>query len=291
MALATTNGQDNTATGANTLTANTTGLRNTAEGSGALFKTTTGSNNTASGFNALTLVTTGSNNIGLGSGAGGNLTTGNNNIDIGNGGVAGEGGVIRMGVQGTQTTAYLAGIYGAAGVSGVPVYVNSNGQLGPTTSSARFKQDIRDMDRASEAILALRPVTYEYKPEVDPQGTPQFGLVAEEVDKVCPELVVHDEKGQPYTVRYDAVNAMLLSEFLKEHRRSQEAEAGLRDENAMLKQRLADLEAKDQAREACEAAAAERLTALERLLPPVPTAGAPAASRSTVSDGEVLPAN
>ena len=104
------------------------------------------------------------------------------------------------------------------------VYVNSDGQLGTATSSARFKQDIHSMDKASDVLLALRPVTFRYKPEIDPQGLPQFGLVAEEVAKVDPDLVARDAQGELYSVRYEAVNAMLLNEFLKEHRKMQELE-------------------------------------------------------------------
>ncbi len=156
----------------------------------------------------------------VGSGAGYNVFTGSNNVDIGSAGLN-ESNTVRIGEPGTQTAAYIAGVSGATAASGVAVYVNSNGQLGTLTSSARYKHDIRDMDQTSAAILALRPVDFTYKTEVDPGQTPQFGLVAEEVEKVCPDLVAHDEHGQPYTVRYEAVNAMLLNEFLKEHRQVQ----------------------------------------------------------------------
>jgi trimeric autotransporter adhesin len=105
------------------------------------------------------------------------------------------------------------------------VVVNSSGQLGVAPSSARFKEAIKPMDKASEAILALKPVTFRYKHELDPDGIPQFGLVAEQVEKVNPDLVARDAKGEPYTVRYEAVNAMLLNEFLKEHRKNEEQEA------------------------------------------------------------------
>jgi trimeric autotransporter adhesin len=158
-------------------------------------------------------------NIALGSNAGANLTTGSNNIDIGNRGVAGDAAKIRIGKVGTQTATFIAGIHGVTVASGVGVVVASNGQLGTVTSSARFKEAIKPMDKASEAILALKPVTFRYKPEIDPKNVPQFGLVAEQVEKVNPDLVVHDSDGKPYTVRYEAVNTMLLNEFLKEHRR------------------------------------------------------------------------
>src|SRR6266550_1116631 len=207
----------NTATGSFALFSNTTGPNNTAIGYFALFSNTTGNSNTASGYDALLNNTTGIGNIALGNFAGANLTTGNNNIVIGNQGVAGEAGTIRIGVVGTQTATFVAGIMGRTTPRGTPVFINANGQLGTVTSSARFKDDIKPMDKVSEALLALRPVTFRYKPELDPNGVPQFGLVAEEVEKVNPNLVVRDEKGQIYTVRYDAVNAMLLNEFLKEH--------------------------------------------------------------------------
>src|SRR5205814_6573041 len=106
--------------------------------------------------------------------------------------------------------------------SGVGVIVGSNGQLGTVVSSARFKDAIQPMDKASEAILALKPVTFRYKKDLDPDGIPQFGLVAEDVQKINPDLVARDEQGKPYTVRYEAVNAMLLNEFLKEHQTVQD---------------------------------------------------------------------
>ena len=169
------------------------------------------------------------------------LTTGSNNIDIGNVGVAGETNTIRIGTVGTQTDTFIAGISGATVPGGVAVIVDANGHLGTMVSSARFKDEIKPMDKASEAILALKPVTFHYKQELDPKGIPQFGLVAEEVEKVNPDLVARDDQGKVYTVRYEAVNAMLLNEFLKEHRKVQEQEATL----AQLKSTLAKKEAID----------------------------------------------
>ncbi len=157
--------------------------------------------------------TTGSHNIALGFNAGVNLTTGNSNIDIGNAGMAGDAETIRIGVLGTQTRTFVAGISGSP-ITGTSVVVNSNGHLGTVASSQRFKDDIKPMGKASEAILALKPVTFHYKKQVDPEGIPQFGLVAEDVVKVNPDLVVRDSKGEVYTVRYEALNAMLLNEFL-----------------------------------------------------------------------------
>ena len=207
------------------LSSNTTGSYNTASGNGALAYNTTGNFNTASGFNALLYNTTGGNNIALGAAAGSNLTTGSHNIDIGNHGVRGEANTIRIGNQGTQTATFIAGISGASVPAGVAVIVDSSGHLGTTTSSERFKDEIKPMDRASEAILALQPMTFRYKPELDPDRIQQFGLVAEQVEKVNPDLVARGADGKPYTVRYDAVNAMLLNEFLKEHRKVEKLEA------------------------------------------------------------------
>ena len=209
--------------GFQTLYHNTTGLSNTANGYQALYSNQTGGSNTATGVQAL-YRTTGGGNIALGFQAGANLTTGNNNIDIGNAGVAGESNKIRIGRQGTHNGTFIAGISGSP-IAGTSVVVNNNGRLGTVASSQRFKDDIKPMDKASEAIHALKPVTFRYKKELDPEGVPQFGLVAEEVEKVNPDLVVRDAEGKVYTVRYEAVNAMLLNEFLKEHRKVQELEA------------------------------------------------------------------
>jgi uncharacterized coiled-coil protein SlyX len=220
-----TDGIGNTATGFSALNFNTTGSYNTANGDAALYNNTGGSFNTADGRDALFNNKTGSNNTGLGFGAGINLTTGDNNIDIGNAGVAAEANTIRIGTQRTQTNAYIAGIYNATVARGLGVVVDSTGYLGTKGSSARFKQHIKPMDKASEAIHALKPVTFCYKQELDPEGIPQFGLVAEDVEKVNPDLVARDDQGKVYTVRYEAVNAMLLNEFLKEHRRVEQQEA------------------------------------------------------------------
>jgi hypothetical protein len=166
--------------------------------------------------------TTGGANIALGGLAGSSLTTGSNNIDIGNVGVAAESNTIRIGKVGTQQATFIAGINGKLVAGGIGVMVDASGHLGTVVSSKRFKDQIRPMDKASEAILALRPVTFLYKHELDPDGIPQFGLVAEQVEKVNPDLVARDDQGKPYTVRYEAVNAMLLNEFLKAHRKIEE---------------------------------------------------------------------
>jgi hypothetical protein len=215
-----TTGGNNTANGIQALFSNTTGNFNAANGLNALESNTTGSSNMAEGFAALAGNTRGNNNVALGYSAGINLTTGNNNIDIGANvtGTAGEANTIRIGKSGTQQKTFIAGIFGKTVANGAGVMINSNGQLGTVQSSARFKNDIKPMDKASEAILKLKPVTFHYKEELDPNKISQFGLIAEDVEKVDPELVVRDENGNVTTVRYESVNAMLLNEFLKAHR-------------------------------------------------------------------------
>jgi hypothetical protein len=210
------NGNQNTAIGAFALSSNEIGAGNTALGYEALVNNTT-IQNTAIGAFALANDTTGGYNIALGLSAGNALTIESDNIDIGSFGVAGDENTIRIGNG--QTATYVEGIYGVTAASGIEVYVDSSGQLGTKSSSARFKEAIEPMDKASESILALQPVTFHYKKELDARGTPQFGLVAEQVEKVNPDLVTRDQKGQVYSVRYEAVNAMLLNEFLKEHQR------------------------------------------------------------------------
>ena len=220
-----TEGEINTASGARALFSNTQGSNNAAHGAQAMLFNKTGNDNTADGFNALAANTSGSNNIAVGANAGSGLTTGNNNIVIGAVGAAGESNTIRIGKINVHKIAYMQGISGATVANGVAVRVDSAGHLGTLTSSARFKEAIKPMEKASEALLALQPVTFRYKEELDPKGIPQFGLVAEEVEKVNPNLVVRDADGKVNTVRYEAVNAMLLNEFLKEHKEVQ----GLKD--------------------------------------------------------------
>jgi len=218
-------GRSNTAIGRRALLSNVTGESNTAVGSSALVRST-GDINTAVGNTALASNTTGSSNIALGFEAGSNLTTGDHNIDIGNIGVPGESHTIRIG-NSSFTNTLIGGISGATAPGGAAVFVNLSGHLGTLTSSARFKDEIKPMGNASEAILALRPVSFRYKKEIDPQGIPEFGLVAEEVEKVNPALVIRDPQGRPYTVRYEQINAMLLNEFLKEHRKVEEQDASI----------------------------------------------------------------
>jgi Chaperone of endosialidase len=255
-----TSGSNNTANGINALFFNKTASNNTAGGVNALLNNTGGNNsangafalqtngaghdNTATGFQALNGNSSGNNNVAVGSHAGANLTTGNNNIDLGANvvGAAAEANTIRIGKQGTQKAAFIAGIFGTA-VSGSPVVIGSNGKLGVATSSARFKETIKPMDKASDAVLALKPVTFRYKKEIDPEGTPQFGLIAEEVEKVDPQLVARDEDGKVMTVRYEAVNAMLLNEFLKEHQKVEELRAIVRKQEATNSQQQKQIEA------------------------------------------------
>jgi hypothetical protein len=277
----------NTATGFGALYANTTGVQNTAfglnalasntiagsNGSGAntgvgafaLFANTTGGANTAIGYAALGS-STGGGNIALGDLAGVDLTTGNSNIDIGNRGNATDDTTIRIGTVGTQTATHIAGISGATVAGGVAVVVDAGGHLGTVVSSARFKDEIKSMDKASEALLALKPVTFRYKQELDPERIPQFGLVAEEVEKVNPDLVARDAKGEVYTVRYEAVNAMLLNEFLKEHRKVQELEAIVDRQQKSFQSKLAE---QDKQIEAL-ASAVERVSAQLEMSKPAP---------------------
>jgi Chaperone of endosialidase len=243
-----TTGYSNIAIGTYTMYFNTTGNSNTAIGSngglisGTLWDNTTGSGNTAIGTLALRS-SNGDGNTGVGGGAlinaGGSLNTAlgqnagsnlngaeSNNIYIGAnvGGVRGENNTVRIGNTDITDT-FISGISGTTVPSGAAVLVDSNGHLGTVTSSKRFKDNIKPMNKASEVLLALKPVTFRYKKEIDPTGICQFGLVAEEVEKVNPDLVVRDQEGTPYTVRYEQVNAMLLNEFLKEHRKVEELEA------------------------------------------------------------------
>jgi hypothetical protein len=214
----------NTGSGAFALLNNTSGVENTASGYRALSGNATGVGNTAYGSQAL-VQTTGDNNIALGAHAGFNISTGSNNIHIGNVGAGNESATVRIG-DNNQTKAFIAGINGVNQGSPTAVFINTlTGQLGTTApaSSRRYKKEIKPMDAASEAVLALKPVSFHYKS--DNTKTPQFGLIAEDVADVNPDLVMRDENGEIYTVRYDAVNAMLLNEFLKEHHQVQDLKA------------------------------------------------------------------
>ncbi|MGA9206508.1 MAG: tail fiber domain-containing protein [Terriglobales bacterium] len=262
--LANTTGSGNTAFGDVALAANTTGIQNSAFGNAALRANTTGNWNAAFGVNALLANTTanynsafgihalsslsgGQSNIALGYGAGDNLTGAeSNNIYIGNQGVAGESNTIRIGTDAQQTATFIAGINGATSASGVEVFVNSSDQLGTVTSSRRFKHQIADIGAESDLLMKLRPVAFYYKPEFDEAQTRQYGLVAEEVAQVAPQLVVYDKDGAPQTVRYHFVNAMLLNAVQKQQRLLEEQRTTIGKQESRiqdLEARLAKLEA------------------------------------------------
>jgi hypothetical protein len=217
-----TTGNYNTATGVKALYSNTRGIYNTAVGVNALRGNSTGKSNTAIGLNALMSNTIGERNTALGIEAGSNVTTATNVIAIGTSG------------DNLSNSCYIGNIFGATidPGSATTVGVDSNGKLGTVLSSKRFKEEIKPMDKASEALLALKPVTFHYKS--DAKGTPQFGLIAEEVAEVNPNLVVRDGKGEIFTVRYDAVNAMLLNEFLKEHRKVEKLESKVAEQEKKI---------------------------------------------------------
>jgi hypothetical protein len=225
---ANTTGFRNTAIGEVALSSNTTGDYNTATGPSALYFNTTGNYNTANGIAALANNTAGSGNVALGFAAGGNVTTADNVIAIGTSG------------ENQSNSCYIGQIFGATSSGGTAVFINSDGKLGTTTSSRRFKEEIKPMERASEALFS--PVTFRYKNGIDPRGLPQFGLVAEEVEEVNPDLVVRDMEGEVNTVRYDAVNAMLLNEFLKDHHKVQGQESTIADLRSAIAQQRKDFE-------------------------------------------------
>jgi len=208
------------------------GKSNTAIGYPALYSNALGGGSTALGYGAL-YYTTGYFNVAVGQEAGISITTGSNNIDIGSFGSTGDADTIRIGNN--QSAIFLAGIAGqTVGAGGSTCYVDNNGKLGVFLSARRFKTDIADMGNASDTLLRLRPVTFRYKPEMKATDAPQFGLIAEEVAEVNPDLVVRDAKGELSTVRYEAVNAMLLNEFLKEHRKVEELASATAKQEALI---------------------------------------------------------
>jgi len=210
-----TTGGGNTAAGLNALFRNTTGGGNTATGLGALLENTTGSRNTALGSGALESNTTGNKNIAVGWNAGKLLTLGNHNIYIGNQGAGSEFQTIRIGTA--QTGTFIAGIATATVSNAATVIIDTTtGQLGIPLSSARYKQDIAPMGTSSEKVLDLRPVTFAYKD--DSKGTTHYGLIAEQVATVYPELVTHTASGEVQTVKYQELIPMLLNELQRQHR-------------------------------------------------------------------------
>jgi hypothetical protein len=242
------------------------GSVNTAVGAGALFNNTDGNSNNAVGFNALGANEDGLFNNAIGFGAMADNLSGAGNVAIGDSAGAGvegdfniyigfaagpapspspvpESETIRIGDV-FNTACYIGGIDGATvdPGTGTAVFVDADGKLGTVVSSKRFKEDIKAMDKASEAIEALQPVTYHYKKQLDPRGIQQFGLIAEDVAKVNPNLVVRDRNGDIKTVRYEAVNAMLLNEFLKEHKKVEALERGMEVLTTQLKEQAAQIQ-------------------------------------------------
>ena len=207
------------------------GNDNTAIGVGALGDNIVGDENVAVGLNALNQ-RTGNNNVALGNYAGFGATTGSNNVYIG---------YQIEGTAGESNACYIGSIFGQTSMLGSPIYIDANNKLGTLTSSKRFKENIKPMDKASDALFALKPVTFRYKKEIDPAGKSQLGLVAEEVEKVNPDLVVRDKEGKPYSVRYDQVNAMLLNEFLKEHREVAELKSTVAEQRKGMEAMAAQL--------------------------------------------------
>jgi uncharacterized coiled-coil protein SlyX len=251
-----TTGFHNTAAGFEALFFNTTGNHNTADGDIALLHNGTGNFNTAIGAHALNLNTTGSSNVALGFQAGFNIT-GSGNVCIGENviGLAGESNVTR-----------IRNIGSTAQANGVFVTVGAGGKLGFQVSSRRYKDDIKPMDKASEALFALKPVSFRYKQEIDPARSPDFGLIAEDVATVNPDLVARDEEGKIVTVRYQAVNTMLLNEFLKEHKKVEEQQATIADLKSTVAQQRRDFEAAiAKQRKESEATAAEQQKEIQAL--------------------------
>ena len=238
-----TTGSYNTASGTNALYANTTGVNNTASGTNALRFNTTGNSNTASGYQALLALSAGSNNTALGWGAGALLTSGSNNIYVGHPGVASESATLRLGD--VQTRAFIKRMVGTV-MSGSPVVISSTGQLGVSVSSARYKQDIHPLTTQSGKVQALRPVTYRYKAE--PEGPLQYGLIAEEVAQVYPELVTRDAEGVIEGVRYEALTPLLLKEVQDQHRQmatQAQQQAAQTQQMQMMLQQMAELKAQN----------------------------------------------
>jgi hypothetical protein len=212
---ANTTGGSNTAVGVSALEDNISGIENTGIGSGALGNNIDGQDNVAVGQAALNNDIHGSHNVAVGEFAANAVTTANNVICIGD----------NMQGQNLSDSCFISNIFNATATGGSAVFIDANQKLGTITSSKRFKEEIKPMDKASDTLFALKPVTFRYKKEIDPAHISQFGLVAEDVEKVNPDLVVRDKEGKPYSVRYDQVNAMLLNEFLKEHRKVEQQEA------------------------------------------------------------------
>jgi Chaperone of endosialidase len=259
-----TTGSTNTANGSGALGQNDAGTGNTASGEGALSHNSSGNYNTAVGFDALQSNTTGGSNIGIGLDAGDSAPVGNNNsIYIGStGSGVDNSGTIQIGsIENNTGGTFIAGISGATSSSGVEVFINTNGQLGTLTSSGRFKEEIADMGDTSSKLLRLRPVTFYYKPEYDDGShLPQYGLIAEEVAKVFPEMVAYGKDGKPWTVRYQLLAPMLLNEVQKQAEQIRGQAAQDRELNERQSDRIMEQAAEIQSLE-------RRLAAVEALLP------------------------
>jgi hypothetical protein len=227
----------NTALGHRSLFSNTTGIYNVAAGITSLNYNTSGARNVAVGGLALRNNTTGSSNIAIGYFAGANQTTGGNNIYLANTGVAGEAGQIKIGATGTHTQSTIAGIHGRTSAGGIGVLVNASGVLGTTTSSARFKEDVRDMGDASDLLMRLRPVSFRYTAESvgeEDAKTPQYGLIAEEVAEVAPELVAPDLEGRPYSVKYHELPALLVGKSQRQERTIEAQARRIAEQDAVI---------------------------------------------------------
>jgi hypothetical protein len=268
-----TQGTQNTFVGSGAGANNTGGADNTFTGNAAGASNTIGSANTFYGFGAGPNNTIGSVNIFVGLNAGMNNTSGSSNVYIANAGpqTGAESNAIRIGTQGTgqgqQDTAYVAGIYGSISSSGIPVYINSLGQLGTQTSSLRFKEQVRDMDDSTDALMKLRPVTFLYKPEyANGERTLQYGLIAEEVAKIYPELVAYDKDGQPYSVRYQYLSTMLLNEFQKQYQRAEQQAATVASQQAKIEGQQREIDSLRQQLQLKDASVEERLSRLEKQL-------------------------
>jgi len=211
-----TTGNNNTAAGYESLYLNSTGSNNTASGYQALYSNNAGNDNTAVGAQALQNLVSGSNNVAIGNGAGDKVLNGSNNINIANAGASDDNGAIRIGTRGTQVRAFIAGIE-TMKITGSAVYINAAGQLGVLASSERYKTDVQSMGAASERLNELRPVTFKLKS--DPEGPVQYGLIAEEVAKVYPELATRDADGRISGVRYEELAPMLLNELKEQQQR------------------------------------------------------------------------
>ncbi|NBX41584.1 MAG: hypothetical protein EBR15_09260, partial [Gammaproteobacteria bacterium] len=244
-AIALTTGSGNTVAGNGAAVALTTGGNNTVVGAGGAALLVTGASNLALGYSALSKLTSGGTNIAVGASAGSTYTTESNNIAVGNTGTAADTGVIRLGTVGTQTKTFVAGINGVTlGATGNIVLVDSNGQLGTIQSSRRYKEDIAPMGEASARLLKLRPVTFKYKKDQPgDERTVQFGLIAEEVAEVFPELVIYNKEGKPETVAYHLLATMLLNELQKNAAELRSTQQLLTDQKSRISRQQTEINA------------------------------------------------